>query len=215
MGYKSKMVKTKKHSNVLICLVAMVVLFSVFFTNKSLHSRQLAEPTPLDETSSKEYVQIDPNVPFMPQMTNETLKAELGNAAWKLFHTILARYPDEPTSEQQTHLINYITSFAQVYPCGDCARHFAKLLEKYPPQTKSRKTAAVWGCHVHNKVNEHLKKPDYDCSHILEDYDCGCGEDEVKADKTLGGKSLKAASESKEHLKSIKVELKEGLQAGG
>lgn len=82
---------------------------------------------------------------FMPKMANETLKAELGRASWRLFHTILARYPDEPSTHERTTLGNYIQLFAQVYPCGDCARHFQQLLNKYPPQTKSRKTAALWG----------------------------------------------------------------------
>lgn len=129
--------------------------------------------------------------PFMPKMANETLKAQLGNAAWKLFHTILARYPDKPTVQEQTTLSQYIQLFGQVYPCGDCARHFQGLLKKYPPQTKSRKTAALWGCGIHNRVNERLGKPEYDCTTVLEDYDCGCGADEEEIDITLGNKSLK------------------------
>lgn len=128
--------------------------------------------------------------PFMPKMANETLKAQLGNSAWRLFHTILARYPENPSQQEQSTLGQYIQLFAQVYPCGDCARHFQGLLKKYPPQTRNRKTAALWGCHVHNKVNERLGKPEYDCTHILEDYDCGCGSDEQEEDSTLANKSL-------------------------
>lgn len=131
------------------------------------------------------------DTPFMPKMANETLKAQLGNSAWRLFHTILARYPEKPSKQEQTTLNLYIHLFAQVYPCGDCARHFQGLLQKYPPQTKNRKTAALWGCHVHNKVNERLSKPEYDCTTILEDYDCGCGSDEQEEDSTLANKSLK------------------------
>lgn len=146
--------------------------------------------------------------PFMPKMANETLKAQLGNAAWKLFHTILARYPDAPTKQEQTTLALYIQLFAQVYPCGDCARHFQQLLANYPPQTTSRKSAALWGCHIHNKVNDRLQKPEYDCTTILEDYDCGCGSDEKLEDKTLGNESM-------DHLREIKVDEKsEGLQLG-
>lgn len=150
---------------------------------------------------------VDVAQAFMPKMANETLKAELGRASWRLFHTILARYPDEPSTHERTTLGNYIQLFAQVYPCGDCARHFQQLLSKYPPQTKSRKTAALWGCDIHNKVNDRLGKPQYDCTTILEDYDCGCGSDEQEADSTLKGESL-------EHLKGLKVE-KEELQRGG
>lgn len=144
--------------------------------------------------------------PFMPKMANETLKAQLGNAGWRLLHTILARYPDKPTTQEQATLKQYIHLFAKVYPCGDCARHFQKLLELHPPQVSSRKTAALWGCHVHNLVNQRLGKPDYDCTTILEDYDCGCGADEEEADETLNGETIG-------HLKEMKVE-NEGRQQG-
>jgi hypothetical protein len=32
-------------------------------------------------------------------------------------------------------------------------------------------------CFVHNKVNERLKKPIFDCAHLDDEYDCGCGHD--------------------------------------
>jgi FAD-linked sulfhydryl oxidase len=149
------------------------------------------------------------DTPFMPKMANETLKAQLGNSAWRLFHTILARYPDKPSEKEKSTLSQYIQLFAQVYPCGDCARHFQKLLQQYPPQVSSRKVAAVWGCAIHNKVNDRLKKPQYDCTTILEDYDCGCGDDEKAEDSTLGDDTI-------DHLRNIKVDEKEPeLQKGG
>lgn len=144
--------------------------------------------------------------PFMPKMANETLKAQLGNSAWHLLHTVMARFPEHPTLDQKSTLRQFVYLFAQVYPCGDCARHFQTLLEKYPPQVHSRKTAALWGCHIHNKVNEGLGKNEYDCTTILEDYDCGCGDDE-KADMSLGSESL-------EHLKQISVD-EVGERQGG
>jgi FAD-linked sulfhydryl oxidase len=30
---------------------------------------------------------------------------------------------------------------------------------------------------VHNQVNEHLGKPEFDCAHLDSTYDCGCGDD--------------------------------------
>lgn len=154
----------------------------------------------IDKSNSNDIEGGLKDVPFMPIMGNETVKAELGNAAWKLLHTILARYPEEPTSKEQEYLEMYISSFAQVYPCGECARHFIKILDKYPPQLSSRKNAAMWGCFIHNKVNQRLQKPDYDCTTILEDYDCGCGEDftddgeaDAAADAAAAAKKVKNA----------------------
>lgn len=192
--------------------------------------QQLSQPAlnkPLEEIDTDESVEQEPpkkqqpkvvdvlenkekftEIPFMPKMANETLKTQLGNASWKLFHTILARYPDEPSDQERNTLENYIHLFAQVYPCGDCARHFTKLLAKHPPQTKNRKTAALWGCYVHNIVNEKLNKPEYDCTTILEDYDCGCGDDEKEKDYTLKGESM-------DHLRQIKIDSKKDKQRGG
>jgi FAD-linked sulfhydryl oxidase len=219
-----------------ICALLIVALYTHLqsSTSKNVQSTDVrGKMEPLRESTAqlKGDVDIDTDVnvnvdtPFMPSMANETLKAELGNAAWRLFHTILARYPERPTPTQRNHLDSYIASFAQVYPCGDCARHFIKLLEKYPPQTGSRINAALWGCAIHNKVNERLGKPQYDCSTILEDYDCGCGADEQqdqevepKGSKGSKGQQKRAPTEpeaeaeaeaakmdSRSHLASIKV----------
>ena len=104
-------------------------------------------------------------------------RAELGNAAWKVLHTMMAKFPDKPTEEDSAALKSYIHLFARLYPCGDCARHFQQILKKFPPQVATRSTAAAWACHVHNEVNKSLKKKIFDCSKIGDFYDCGCAED--------------------------------------
>ena len=43
---------------------------------------------------------------------------------------------------------------------------------------------------MHNEVNKRLKKPEFDCAHLSDEYDCGCGDEPVttKGDtKTAGG----------------------------
>ncbi|GMM29651.1 flavin-linked sulfhydryl oxidase [Martiniozyma asiatica (nom. inval.)] len=199
-------------------ILALTTTFILFYFLTNSASPDIPLPVEKPRTSSakttSQHSQFqlpsfnDDNLPFMPKMQNETLKAALGNSAWHLLHTILARYPDEPTENERSHLTNYIYSFAHVYPCGDCARHFIKLLEKYPPQVNSRKNAALWGCMIHNKVNDRLGKPNYDCKTILEDYDCGCGSDEKASDDTLIGNTLIDA-ELEEHLSTIKLESEE------
>ncbi|KAF2141773.1 uncharacterized protein K452DRAFT_287733 [Aplosporella prunicola CBS 121167] len=116
-----------------------------------------------------------------PRLGNETIKAELGRAAWKVLHTTFARFPDEPTQDEKTALQSYIHLFQRLYPCGECAEHFSLVLEKYPPQVSSRSAAAAWGCHVHNVVNKRLHKELFDCSKIGDFYDCGCADGEETA----------------------------------
>ncbi|RMZ80747.1 hypothetical protein DV738_g2621, partial [Chaetothyriales sp. CBS 135597] len=142
---------------------------------------------------------------IMGKLGNETLKAELGRAAWKLLHTTMARFPDEPTLDESEALKSYIYLFARLYPCGECAAHFQALLRKYPPQTGSRSSAAAWACFVHNQVNERKGKPIFDCSNIGDFYDCGCAEDDeespVAADTAdaakAGGTKARASSSEK------------------
>jgi FAD-linked sulfhydryl oxidase len=208
----------KVNKTIIISISLTILLFYHIFSNSqtTIHSQGIGNQSPISKQDKFDNDNNNNNnndgnnqeidTPFMPKMANETLKAELGNAAWKLLHTILARYPEEPVENEKKYLDSYIKSFAQVYPCGDCARHFIKLLNKYPPQLNSRKNAALWGCFIHNKVNERLGKPIYDCTTILEDYDCGCGSDEIAVDDTLSGESVKKIKESREHLDSIIIE---------
>ncbi|KAI0470220.1 ERV/ALR sulfhydryl oxidase domain-containing protein [Xylaria cf. heliscus] len=125
-----------------------------------------------------------------PKLENATAKAELGRASWKLFHTMMARFPEKPTEDDSLALKTYIKLFARLYPCGDCASHFQQLLKKFPPQIGSRNAAAGWACHVHNQVNERLEKPIFDCNNIGDFYDCGCGDDK-KAAGEAGAQDLK------------------------
>lgn len=127
-------------------------------------------------------------------------RAELGRASWKLFHTMMARFPEQPTADDSLALKTYIQLFARLYPCGDCASHFQKLIAKYPPQTSSRDAAAGWACFVHNQVNKRLKKDQFDCHKIGDFYDCGCGDDKKDDLKGRAG---------------VTVEKEEGLARGG
>ncbi|ESK97294.1 sulfhydryl oxidase [Moniliophthora roreri MCA 2997] len=117
---------------------------------------------------------------IMSKLGNATAKAELGRASWKLLHTMTLRYPEEPTEDERNALDTYFHLFSRLYPCGECAAEFQELLKKYPPQTSNRRSASLWLCFVHNEVNKRLEKPEFDCAHLDETYDCGCGDDPVK-----------------------------------
>lgn len=43
-------------------------------------------------------------------------RAELGRATWKYFHTMMARYPEDPTEEQQETLRSFVYLFSRLYP---------------------------------------------------------------------------------------------------
>ena len=166
-----------------------------------------AEPTP-------QHVEIDSSTlsghAIAPKLGNETLKAELGRASWKLFHSVMARFPDTPTVDESTALKSYVHLFQRLYPCGECAEHFGQILTRFPPQVSSRSAAAAWGCHVHNEVNKSLDKILFDCANIGDFYDCGCAEDEKEGMNEAG-----AATESmKPETSKEEVERVTGANGG-
>ncbi|PWN49210.1 hypothetical protein IE53DRAFT_369954 [Violaceomyces palustris] len=121
---------------------------------------------------------------IMSKMGNATAKAALGRSTWHFLHTMTLRFPDKPTKEQSQTLKTFFHLFAQLYPCGDCARHFQKLLKELPPQTSSRMSAALWLCSAHNMVNKRLGKEEFPCDKLDESYDCGCGPEDPKSTAT-------------------------------
>lgn len=136
---------------------------------------------------------------IMPKLGNETAKAELGRASWKLLHTTLSRFPKKPAKDEREALSSFLYLFARLYPCGECATHFQALLQRYPPQTSSRDAAAQWGCFVHNLVNERLHKPAFDCGAVTEMYKCGC------ADADAEDEEAKKAAEVTEPMETAGV----------
>ncbi|KAF8589479.1 hypothetical protein K439DRAFT_1651574 [Ramaria rubella] len=184
----------------LILIVALVFLCSLFV----LHRPDFAYRDPwsgkffgeggvemYDDVAVKVSYQDGPVI--MGQLGNETSKAALGRATWKLLHTMTLRYPEHPSDDERLALASYFHLSARLYPCGECASEFQSLLKKFPPQTSSRKAASLWLCHLHNEVNERLEKPPFDCANLDGTYDCGCGDDPLD---TRGGSHIRTDDET-------------------
>ncbi|RKP13783.1 ERV/ALR sulfhydryl oxidase domain-containing protein, partial [Piptocephalis cylindrospora] len=114
---------------------------------------------------------------IMKELGNATIRAELGQATWRLIHTMASRYPKLPNADEQIAFRSFVHLLSRLYPCGQCAKHFQQLLKIHPPQTGSRDEVTQWACKVHNIVNERLDKPQFNCSLVLETWKCGCAED--------------------------------------
>ncbi|KAH0534189.1 hypothetical protein FGG08_007215 [Glutinoglossum americanum] len=168
-----------------LAIVAVTLTF-IFLLLRSLPSNPENSDTPIhhvDASQSTLHGEV-----IMPTLGNETQKAELGRAAWKLFHTIMARFPDKPTTDESTALEAYVHLFARLYP-WQAHMHTDCL------QTSSRSSAAAWACHVHNIVNKSLQKPVFDCSKIGEFYKCGCADEgEGSNDGEEGGVAIAGSS---------------------
>lgn len=79
-------------------------------------------------------------------------------------HTLAAQFPDYPTRQQEKDVRNLVDILTRVYPCGECARHFAALVKEYPPDTSSGMALQQWMCGVHNAVNDSLGKSRFNCA---------------------------------------------------
>ncbi|KAB8238681.1 flavin-linked sulfhydryl oxidase ERV2 [Aspergillus alliaceus] len=191
--------------------VSVFLLFIFFVRPQGPPSPAIRAPGHLEKSPHSTLTKDDivKGEVVMPKLGNETAKAELGRATWKYFHTMLARYPEDPTDEQQETLRSFIYLFARLYPCGECASHFQGHLKKYPPQVSSRNAASGWGCFIHNEVNTMLKKPIFDCNKIGDFYDCGCAKDQETDEESeeLKSRSHTDSDENKNIVASQPVDI--------
>jgi hypothetical protein len=56
-------------------------------------------------------------------------------------------------------------------PCGECRKHWEKLIEDFPPVFKSNFDFFKWGIEAHNKVNFRLGKPIFTIQQAIEKWD--------------------------------------------
>lgn len=85
-----------------------------------------------------------------------------GKEAWKLIHMVAINFPTSPSNQDREAFSNFISSLAQVLPCGTCRNHFQQMLAGefalQPKDLVSRHTVFSWSVKVHNHVNQRLKK---------------------------------------------------------
>jgi mitochondrial FAD-linked sulfhydryl oxidase len=100
---------------------------------------------------------------------------ELGRSSWTFLHTLAAYYPVNPTVEKQSDTLRFFELFSKLYPCNHCAEHMQAEMQFDPPNVTSRDALSLWLCQFHNKVNELLGKPIFDCSLVLVRWRTGFG----------------------------------------
>ena len=106
----------------------------------------------------------------------EMWREQIGRSTWHLLHSMAAKYPDNPTAEQQTAAINMVQSLQSLYPCEKCRLHLNQKMGTSLPLVSSRKAFSSWVCMLHNLVNEDKGKDHFDCTlkHLDEVYLKNC-----------------------------------------
>jgi FAD-linked sulfhydryl oxidase len=98
-----------------------------------------------------------------PQLLCPPDREELGSHSWTLLHTMAAYYPTEPDANKMASAKSFITAFADLYPCSDCAKDFKEKIEETKPAVESRDALCIWMCERHNEVNRKLGKKEFKC----------------------------------------------------
>lgn len=89
---------------------------------------------------------------------------ELGRASWTFLHTLAATFPKEPSDEERLRMGAFLNLFSTLYPCDGCRLGLQEEILADPPELENRHTLTQWMCRLHNRKNEELGKPVFDCS---------------------------------------------------
>ena len=135
------------------------------FKDLSVGISKEAKDHPDTNTKHKKHLEICPPT-----------KEVLGNASWLFLHTMASYFPEKPTDNQRLRINRFIGDFADLYPCRYCGEHMSSYINEHPITNDNNKQVAEWTCHLHNEVNELLRKKKFDCNTILESYRYGCDE---------------------------------------
>jgi mitochondrial FAD-linked sulfhydryl oxidase len=98
-----------------------------------------------------------------PETASPPSVEELGRAAWTWLHSTISAYPDTPDIADQKAMAHLISYFARFYPCTVCRDNLKKDLDESHPPVGNRSSLEAWLCRLHNKVNQRLGKPAFDC----------------------------------------------------
>ena len=93
-----------------------------------------------------------------------------GPSAWKFLETVAFGYPENPTSEEQHAVINFLNALEYVLPCEKCKIHFSQNLKNKPVDALNRDTLSRWVVDMHNIVNESLGKDKVTYESVSEKY---------------------------------------------
>ena len=103
------------------------------------------------------YKNIDPNL--------------WGSSLWNFLHYLSLAYPENPTTDEQEILYNFLSSMQKIIPCEKCRKNFLKHLDAMEVEVLTSRTNFVrWLFIVHNLVNKDTGKPNFSYDEFIKKY---------------------------------------------
>jgi Erv1 / Alr family len=90
--------------------------------------------------------------------------SEVGNATWKMLHSISEYYPERPTEEERKAMRQLMHSLSVLYPCPSCRVFLKAVSVSDSIDATSRSSLRESLCRMHNFVNASLGKELFPCS---------------------------------------------------
>ncbi len=84
-----------------------------------------------------------------------------GPIVWDNMMLFATNYPNEPTNEDKTNMLQWLTLTMIFLPCGGCSMHGKAYIEKHPPNVSTKENLIKYIVEFHNYVNVSLKKSTY------------------------------------------------------
>ena len=141
--------------------------------NSRVHDEEECQDKICHDTKSNIKVWMKNRRSYLKEPECPLDKNSLGRNTWSLLHTMAAFYPKKPTDQEKKNMAEFIRLMSILYPCSCCSKDFREDISQLPPQLDSRDSLAKWFCIMHNKVNNKLNKPEFDCSKIDERWRTG------------------------------------------
>ena len=95
-----------------------------------------------------------------------------GPLLWRIMHQLAYNMPDNINQTEYDQYILFYYQIEKIIPCQFCKDEYIKLLTKYPLKDKinNKFHLILWTIHIHNLVNEKLKKKIYKPDELNELY---------------------------------------------
>lgn len=155
-------------SNVMSMIITHGIPLVKSYVLQSINDENTKKSIILDgEKTTKQYKLYDKysHIDNQPVNNNpEMTKEEIGRRMWDESHGKIEELDDNADEKEVKKVMKKIEKDFKHHPCKECSTHAKKNLKELPITNETTKEGAKQTlCKFHNKVNEMLDKPNFNC----------------------------------------------------